>query len=145
MEVVSHATFPHLVKVKINFDEAQKLMWKEIKCLYGFIKIITSNHISELLKMQLESRSQNAHTLGTLSRFISTHAVTMQKSIRGSHIGKLRICVCLQLVYSNHCSIIVLFLVSSSTYGPHTIIAAKTLTDFLRIWSFQKDLVTICK
>ena len=55
MEVVSHATFPHLVKVKINFDEAQKLMWKEIKCLYGFIKIITSNHISELLKKQLES------------------------------------------------------------------------------------------
>ena len=143
MEVVSHATPPHLVKVKINFDEAQKLAWKEIKCLYGLI--ITSNHISELLKMQLELRSQNAHTLGTLSRFISTLAVTMQKSIRGSHIGKLRICVCLQLVYSNHCSIIVLFLVSSSTYGPHTIIAAKTLTHFLRIWSFQKDLVTICK
>ena len=143
MEVVSHATPPHLVKVKINFDEAQKLTWKEIKCLYGLI--ITSNHISELLKMQLELRSQNAHTLGTLSRFISTHAVTMQKSIRGSHIGKLRICVRLQLVYSNHCSIIVLFLVSSSTYGPHTIIAAKTLTHFLRIWSFQKDLVTICK
>ena len=62
MDVVSHATFPHLVKVKINFDEAQKLMWKEIKCLYGFIKIITSNHISELLKMQLQSRSQNVHT-----------------------------------------------------------------------------------
>ena len=41
MEVVSHATFPHLVKVQINFDEAQKLMWKEIKCLYGFINIIT--------------------------------------------------------------------------------------------------------
>ena len=32
-EVVSHATLPYLVKVKINFDEAQKLTWKEIKCL----------------------------------------------------------------------------------------------------------------
>ena len=31
-EVVSHATLPYLVKVKINFDEAQKLTWKEIKC-----------------------------------------------------------------------------------------------------------------
>ena len=47
MEVVSHATPPHLVKVKINFDEAQKLTWKEIKCLYGLIKIITLNHISK--------------------------------------------------------------------------------------------------
>ena len=28
-EVVSHATPPHLVKVKINFDEVQKLTWKE--------------------------------------------------------------------------------------------------------------------
>ena len=37
-EVISHATPPHLVKVKINFDEAQKLTWKEIKCLYGLIK-----------------------------------------------------------------------------------------------------------
>ena len=27
-EVVSRATPPHLVKVKINFDEAQKLTWK---------------------------------------------------------------------------------------------------------------------
>ena len=61
-EVVSHATPSLLVKVKINFDEAQKLTWKEIKCLYGLIKIITSNHISELLKMQLESGSQNVHT-----------------------------------------------------------------------------------
>ena len=61
-EVVSNATPPHLVKVKINFDEAQKLTWKEIKFLNGLIKIITSNHISELLKMQLESGSQNVHT-----------------------------------------------------------------------------------
>ena len=27
-----------LVKVKISFDESQKLTWKEIKCLYGLIK-----------------------------------------------------------------------------------------------------------
>ena len=53
---------PHLVKVKINFDEAQKLTWKEIKCFYGLIKIITSNHLSELLKMQLVSSSRNVHT-----------------------------------------------------------------------------------
>ena len=46
-EVVSYATPPHLVKVKISFDEAQKLTWKEIKCLYGLIKIITSNYIRE--------------------------------------------------------------------------------------------------
>ena len=46
-EVVSYASPPHLVKVKFNFDEAQKLMFKEIKCLYGLIKIITSYNISE--------------------------------------------------------------------------------------------------
>ena len=28
------------------------------------LKIIISNHISELLKMQLESRSRNVHTKG---------------------------------------------------------------------------------
>ena len=31
-------TPPQLVKVKINFVEAQKLTLKEIKCLYGLIK-----------------------------------------------------------------------------------------------------------
>ena len=62
-EVVSYATPPHSVKVKkINFDEAQKLTWKEIRCLYGLKTMITSNHISKLLKMQLESKSQNVHT-----------------------------------------------------------------------------------
>ena len=62
-EVVSRVTpRPHLVKVKINFDEAQKLTWKEIKCLYGLIKIITSNHVSELLQIQLVSSSRNVHT-----------------------------------------------------------------------------------
>ena len=65
-EAVSHATPLYLEKVKINFDEAQKLTWKEIKCLYGLIKIITSN-----LDREAEM-------------FISTHAVTTQKSIRGS-------------------------------------------------------------
>ena len=60
-KVVSHATPPHLVKVKINFDEAQKLTWKEITCFYGLKTIITWNHISELLKMQLESKSRNVH------------------------------------------------------------------------------------
>ena len=34
-EVVLHATPPHLVKVKINFDEAQKFKWNEMKYLYG--------------------------------------------------------------------------------------------------------------
>ena len=52
-EVVLHATPSHLVKVKINFDEAQNLTWKEVKCLYGLIKIANPNPISELLKMQL--------------------------------------------------------------------------------------------
>ena len=61
-EVVSHATPSHMVKVKINFDEAQNLTWKEVKCFYGLIKITNSNPISELLKMQLESRSQDVHT-----------------------------------------------------------------------------------
>ena len=61
-KVVSHATPPHLVKVKINFDEAQKLTWKEITCFYGLKTIITWNHLSELLKMQLESKSRNVHT-----------------------------------------------------------------------------------
>ena len=39
------------------------------------------------LKMQLESRSRNVLTQGTGSRFISTHAVITQRSIRGSLIG----------------------------------------------------------
>ena len=83
--------------------------------------MITSNHISKLLKMQLESKSQNVHTEGTFSGFISNHAVTTQKSISigDSHIGKPRICVRLHLVYSNHYSIIVLVLGSSSTYSEH--------------------------
>ena len=61
-EIVSHATPPHSVKVKMNFNEAQNLTWKEIKCLYSLLTIITSNDISELLKMQLESKSRNFHT-----------------------------------------------------------------------------------
>ena len=48
---------PHLVKVKINFDEAQKLKRKEMKFFLGLIKRVTSDHICELLKMQIESRS----------------------------------------------------------------------------------------
>ena len=48
------------------------------------LKIIISNHISELLKMQLESRSRNVHTKGIRSGFISTQAVTTQKGIRAS-------------------------------------------------------------
>ena len=57
-------TPPRLVKVKINFDEAQKLTWKERK-MFVWLKVttvITSNHISELLKMQLESKSRNVQT-----------------------------------------------------------------------------------
>ena len=60
-EGISLACYPsHLVKVKINFDEAQKLKWKEVKCLYGLIK----NNNLELLKMQFESRGRNVHTPG---------------------------------------------------------------------------------
>ena len=96
-EVISHATPSHLEKVKDNFSETQKLTHSR-EHLYGSIKIKTSNHISKLLKMQLESRSQNVHDLGTHCGFISTHAVITQKSISGSHIGKSCICVHLQLV-----------------------------------------------
>ena len=45
--------------------------------------------------------------------------MTTRKGIRGSLIGKPRICVRLQLVQRNHCSTIVLFLESFSTYSPH--------------------------
>ena len=86
--------FPQLVKVKINFDEAQKLKWKEVKCLYGLIK--NNNH--ELLKMQFESRGRNVHTWGTRSGFNSPHAVTTPKSIGGSNMGKFNVCVRLQLI-----------------------------------------------
>ena len=48
---------PHLVKVKINIDEAQKLKRKEMKFFLGLIKRVTSDHICELPKMQIESRS----------------------------------------------------------------------------------------
>ena len=41
--------------VKINFDEVQKLTWEEITFLYSLIKIITSNHISELLNREAET------------------------------------------------------------------------------------------
>ena len=68
---------------------------KKLKCLYGLIKIITPNHTSELLKMQLESRNRNIYTQGTRSGFFSTQAVTTQWSI------------------------IVLFLVGSSICSPH--------------------------
>ena len=60
----------------------------KIICLYGLMKIITSNHICKILKMHLESKSQNVHTYGTHSGFISTCTVTTTKSIIGSHIGK---------------------------------------------------------
>ena len=42
--------------VKINFDEVQKLTWEEITFLYSLIKIITSNHISDLLNRDLMIR-----------------------------------------------------------------------------------------
>ena len=79
------------------------------------LRIIISNHISELLKMQLESRSRNVYTKGIRSGFISTHAVTTQKGIR----VKPRICVRLEFVYNNHCFINLLVLGSSSTYSSH--------------------------
>ena len=44
-----------------------------------FNKIITSNHISELLNMQLEPTGRNIHNYGTRSGFISTQAVTTQR------------------------------------------------------------------
>ena len=93
-EVVSHTTPPHLVKVKIIFDEAQKLMWKEMKWFYGLIKIIPSNHISELLKMQLESRSRNVHT--------STHAVTTQKGLEAAiQLSRCKVIIALSLCLSS--------------------------------------------
>ena len=59
----SLACYPSpLSESQLNFDEAQKLTWEEINCFYGLIKIITSNHNSELLKMQLASRSRNVDT-----------------------------------------------------------------------------------
>ena len=90
-----------LSESQINLDEAQKLTWKETKCLYGLIKLITSNNVSELLKMQLNlvEKPKCSH-LGDLYGFISTHAVTTRKSITGGHIGKRRICVRLQLVWN---------------------------------------------
>ena len=46
-EVVSHTTPPHLMKVKINFDEAQKLTWKEIKMFIWFNK---NNNLKSLFQ-----------------------------------------------------------------------------------------------
>ena len=61
--------------VKINFDEVQKLTWEEITFLYGLIKIITSNHISELLNREAETFTPRGtvagsfqHTLGPRGR-----------------------------------------------------------------------------
>ena len=51
--------------------------------------MIASNYISELLKIQLESRGRNFLTQGTGSGFISTHAETTQKSIRS------KVCMCM--------------------------------------------------
>ena len=73
-EAVSHATPLHFVKVKINFDNALKLTWRETKCLYSLIKITISNHISELLKKQLESRIRKARS----NKNSSTNPVSTQ-------------------------------------------------------------------
>ena len=95
-EVVTHATPPHLVKVKINFDEAQKLTWKELKFLNGLIKIITPNHISDFWKCNLSREAEMFTPRGPVAgSFQYTHTVTTQLSI------------------------IVLFLVGSSTCSPH--------------------------
>ena len=63
------------MKVKINFDEVQKLTWEEIKFLYGLIKIITLNHISKLLNREAETFTPRGpvagsfqHTLGPRGR-----------------------------------------------------------------------------
>ena len=72
----------------MNFDEAQKLTWKEMKFVW-FNKNNNLKSLPELLKMQVESKAE---------MFISTHVVTTQKGTRGSHIVKPRICVRLQLV-----------------------------------------------
>ena len=115
---------------------------EEIKCLYGIIKITTSNHISELLKMQLESRSRNVNTWGTRSGFISTHAVTTRKSIRSSHIGKRAFA----FVFSRYKVIIALSMYFSSWALQHTvhisIIAAKivSLEFFFELQYFGPDL-----
>ena len=66
---------PHLVKVKINFDEVQKLTWEEITFMYGLIKLITSNHISKLLNREAKTFTPRGpvagsfqHTLGPRGR-----------------------------------------------------------------------------
>ena len=57
-EVVDHLV--KIQKVKMNFDEAQKLTWKEIKFVW-FNKNNNLKSLPELLKMQVESRSRNVH------------------------------------------------------------------------------------
>ena len=129
-EVVSHATPPHLVKIKINFDEAQKLTWKEIKCSYGLIKTITSNNISELLKMQLKSRSRNVHTL--LPRERASKAILVSRAFA--------------IVFSRYKLIIALSLYFFSWALQHTvhisIIAAKIVSQesFFELQYFGLDL-----
>ena len=57
-EVVDHLV--KIQKVKMNFDEAQKLTWKEMKFVW-FNKNNNLKSLPELLKMQVESRSRNVH------------------------------------------------------------------------------------
>ena len=113
-----------------------------MKRLYGLIKIIPSNHISELLKMQLESRSRNVHTKGTRSGFISTHAVTTQK---GSEAA-IQLSRAFAFVFSWCKVIIALSLCLSSGAFQHTvhtsITAAKiaSLNVFFRAQLFRSGL-----
>ena len=134
-EVVSHATPPHLVKVKINFDEAQKLTWKEIKCFYGLKTITTPNHISELLKMQLESKNRNVHTYSR-GPVAGSFQSTLWPRRRASALeAALLASRAFALVFSWYNVIIALSLCLSSGALQHTvntsIIAAKIVQNFL--------------
>ena len=134
-EVVSHATPPHLVKVKINFDEAQKLTWKEIKCFYGLKTITTPNHITELLKMQLESKNRNVHTYSR-GPVAGSFQSTLWPRRRASALeAALLASRAFALVFSCYNVIIALSLCLSSGALQHTvntsIIAAKTVQNFL--------------
>ena len=139
-EGISLACYPsHLVKVKINFDEAQKLKWKEVKCLYGLIK----NNNLELLKMQFESRGRNVHTPG--GPLVGSFQHMLWPRRRASEAAIL-VSRTFAFVFSWYKVIIAIWLCFSSgalQYTVHTsIIAAKivSLKFFFELQYFGPDL-----
>ena len=121
-----HASYPSPLSKSLNqFRWSSEIHVERNKTFVWFDKK-TLNHISELLKMQLESTSRKVHTQGTRSAFISTHAVTTRKGIRGSHQLVSR---AFAFIFSWYKVIIALSLCFSSGALQHTvhssIIAAK--------------------